>query len=72
MIRRCAKSGGLSGAFSQLDTCNIAESLHRKMDYDLTKITWSSEDPDPTPETYYSKNAGPVMTDSRQTSILTY
>jgi ubiquitin carboxyl-terminal hydrolase 48 len=74
MIRLCAKSVGLSGACSQPGTCNIVESLHRKMDYDLTEITirvLGSEDPDPTPETY-TKNAGPVMIDSRQTSILTY
>src|SRR5216684_4225667 len=48
--------------------------LHRKMDYDLTEITirvLGSEDPDPTPETY-TKDPGPVMIDSRQTSILTY
>src|SRR5260370_36698027 len=48
--------------------------LHRKMDYDLTEITISvlgSEDPDPRPETY-TKASGPVIIDSRQTSILTY
>lgn len=74
MIRRCAKSVGLSGACFRPGTCNIVESFHRKMDYDLTEITirvLGSEDPDPTPETY-TKNAGPIMIDSRQTSILTY
>lgn len=52
----------------------FVKSFHRKMDYDLTEITirvLGSEDPDPTPETY-TKIAGPVMIDSRQTSILTY
>jgi ubiquitin carboxyl-terminal hydrolase 48 len=74
MNRRCVKIVGLSGACSRPGTCNIVESLYRKMDYDLTEITirvLGSEDPDPTPETY-TKNAGPVMIDSRQTSILTY
>lgn len=74
MIRRCAKRVGLSGACFRPGTCNIVESFHRKMDYDLTEITirvLGSEDPDPTPETY-TKNADPVMIDSRQTSILTY
>jgi hypothetical protein len=44
------------------------------MDYDLTEIAirvLGSEDPDPTPETY-TKDPGPAMIDSRQTSILTY
>ncbi|KAF8503303.1 cysteine proteinase [Russula emetica] len=48
--------------------------IKRKMDYDLTDITirvLGSEDPDPTPETY-TKDPGPVLIDSRQTSILTY
>jgi hypothetical protein len=74
MIRRYAKSVGLSGACSRPGTCNIVKMFYRKMDYDLTEITirvLGSEDPDPTPETY-TKNAGPVMVDSRQTSILTY
>jgi hypothetical protein len=74
MIRRYAKSVGLSGAYPQQATCNVVEGLHRKMDYDLTEITirvLGSEDPDPTPDTY-TKDPGPVMIDSRQTSILTY
>jgi hypothetical protein len=74
MIRLYAKSVGLSGAYSRPATCNVVESFHRKMDYDLTEITirvLGSEDPDPTPETY-TKDPGPVMIDSRQTSILTY
>ena len=76
MIHQYAKSVELSGAYSRplAATCNVVESLHRKMDYDLTEITirvLGSEDPDPTPETY-TKDPGPVMIDSRQTSILTY
>lgn len=52
----------------------VVESLHRKTDYDLTEVTirvLGSEDPDPTPENY-TKNQGPIMVDTRQTSILTY
>ncbi|KAI0293067.1 hypothetical protein BC826DRAFT_1016774 [Russula brevipes] len=48
--------------------------IKRKMDYDLTEITirvLGSEDPDPTPESY-TRNPGPIMIDTRQTSILTY
>lgn len=74
MIRRYAKSVGLSGAYSRQATWNVVESPHRKMDYDLTEITirvLGSEDPDPTPDTY-TKDPGPVMVDNRQTSILTY
>jgi hypothetical protein len=74
MIRRYAKSVGSSGAYPRPASCKFVESLHRKMDYDLTEITirvLGSEDPDPTPETY-TKDPGPVMIDNRQTSILTY
>ncbi|KAI9508309.1 cysteine proteinase [Russula earlei] len=48
--------------------------IKRKTDYDLTEITirvLGGDDSDPTPESY-TKNPGPVMIDSRQTSILTY
>ncbi|KAH9993782.1 cysteine proteinase [Russula vinacea] len=72
--RHIANGGILSSKFIHdpplCEECRIK----RKMDYDLTEITirvLGSEDPDPTPETY-TKNAGPVMVDSRQTSILTY
>jgi hypothetical protein len=71
---RYAKSVGLSGAYPQPAMCNIIESFHRKMDYNLTDTTicvLGSEDPDPTPETY-TKDPGPVMIDNHQTSILTY
>jgi len=61
-------------ASGQPHAMSLTAFLHRKMDYDLTEITirvLGSEDPDPTPETY-TKDPGPVMIDSRQTSILTY
>lgn len=74
MIRRCAKSVESSGACFYVRGLRAIESLYRKTDYDLTEITirvLGGDDPDPTPETY-TKIPGPVMVDSRQTSILTY
>jgi hypothetical protein len=74
MIRRCAKSVESSGACFHAHDLRVIESFYRKTDYDLTEITirvLGDDDPDPTPETY-TKIPGPVMVDSRQTSILTY
>jgi hypothetical protein len=68
------KSVGSSGACPSACHMQVVESLHRKTDYDLTEVTirvLGSEDPDPTPENY-TKNQGPIMVDTRQTSILTY
>lgn len=69
-----ARSVESSGGCTPADRPHVAESLCRKTDYELTEVTirvLGSEDPDPTPETY-TKNPGPTMVDSRQTSILTY
>jgi hypothetical protein len=67
MIRHYAKSVGLSGAYPQPAACNIIESFHRRMDYDLMDITihiLGNEDSNPTPETY-TKDPGSVMIDHR-------